>query len=77
MMLRLSKVTNRRNTKGSRFSREKYEKDESDLNEKKEVLEKDTKELTKVWWRTMLRAMAALKEKDMDKLSQLIHPKRC
>lgn len=52
-------------------------KDESDLNEKKEVLEKDTKELTKSMVEDYAKeAMAALKEKDMDKLSQLIHPEK-
>lgn len=49
----------------------------SDLNEKKEVLDKDTNELTKSMVEDYAKeAMLALKEKDMDKLSKLIHPEK-
>ncbi|NLM34482.1 MAG: hypothetical protein GX206_03500 [Clostridiales bacterium] len=49
----------------------------SDLNEKQEVLDKDTKELTKKMVEDYAKeAMQALKEKDMEKLSQLVHPEK-
>lgn len=49
----------------------------SDLNEKKDVLDKDTKELTKKMVEDYSKeAMVALKDKDMEKLSQLVHPEK-
>lgn len=49
----------------------------SDLNEKKEVLDQDTNKLTKNMVEDYAKeAMLALKEKNMDKLSSLVHPEK-